>query len=67
MRIFSVNIRDISSGLSQVAIRTRISIGWLFGRNFPKNSLLFSAVVFLPLYAYIDTNHSDVGGDAHFM
>jgi hypothetical protein len=29
------------------------------------NSLLFSAVVVLPLY--IDTNHNDVGGDAHFM
>jgi hypothetical protein len=27
--------------------------------------LLFSAMVFLPLF--IDTNHNDVGGDAHFM
>jgi hypothetical protein len=48
-------------------VRTRISIGWLFMFNarIPQtscNSLLFSAMVFLPLY--ID---NDVGGDAHFM
>jgi hypothetical protein len=47
-----------------------VSIGWLFLFNagIPQtsyNSLLFSAVVFLPLH--IDTNHNDVGGDAHFM
>jgi hypothetical protein len=29
------------------------------------STLLFLAVVVLPLY--IDTNHNDVGGDAHFM
>jgi hypothetical protein len=45
-------------------------IGWLFLFNagIPQKSyniLLLSAVVFLPLY--IDTNHNDVGGDAHFM
>jgi hypothetical protein len=33
----------------------------------PKSLLvmLFLAVVFLPLY--IDTNHNDVGGGAHFI
>jgi hypothetical protein len=34
-------------------------------QNKSYNSLLFSAVVFLPLFA--DTNHNDVGSDAHFM
>jgi hypothetical protein len=44
--------------ISQVAIRTLISIGWLFmsWQEFPL--LLFLAVVFLPLH--IDANH-DVG------
>jgi hypothetical protein len=51
--------------------RTHISIGWLFLFNagIPKNILQFLALlgsgVGLPLY--IDTNHNDVGGDAHFM
>jgi hypothetical protein len=36
-------------------------------RGFPKNPTIpcSSRQVFLPLY--IDTNHNDVGGDAHFM
>jgi hypothetical protein len=51
-------------------VRTRISIGWLFLSNagIPHksyHSLLFSAVVFLPLF--INTKHNDVGGDAHVM
>jgi hypothetical protein len=60
-------VRPIAT-VSFKLVRTRISIGWLFPFNagIPQksyNSLLFSAVVFLPLY--IDTNHNDVGGDAH--
>jgi hypothetical protein len=46
------------------------SIGWLFLslQEFPESLhwvMLFPTVVFLPLY--IDTNHNDTGGDAHFM
>jgi hypothetical protein len=52
------------ANLFRVAIRTPISIGWLFlsWQEFPKSLLwvmLFLEVVFLPLY--IDTNHNDVG------
>jgi hypothetical protein len=57
--------------IGQLQVRNLyLSIDWLFQFNagIPKksyNSLLFSAVVFLPLY--IDTNHNDAGGDAQFM
>jgi exo-beta-1,3-glucanase (GH17 family) len=47
-----------------------LSIGWLFLINaeihqISYDILLFSAVVFLPLY--IDANNNDVGGDAHYV
>jgi hypothetical protein len=69
-----VGMRPIRASVAQTVyfklVGTRVSIGWLFLFNAgipPKsyNCLLFSAVVFLALY--IDTNHNDVGGDAHFM
>jgi hypothetical protein len=58
---------NCTSHVSFKLVRTPISIGWLFLFNagILKKSLLFSAVVFLPLY--IDTNPNDVGGDAHLM
>jgi hypothetical protein len=59
-------IRASVATVSAELVRTRISIGgWLFLFNGDSTkilqylSLLFSAVVFLPLY--IDTNHNDVG------
>jgi hypothetical protein len=62
--------RGSRSNLSFKLVGTHLSIGWLFLFNAgihkkSYNSLLFSAVVFLPLY--IDASHNDVGGDAHFM
>jgi hypothetical protein len=53
----------------RASVETIFQIGWLFLFNAEilkksHNSLLFSAVVFLPLY--INTNY-DVGGDAHFI
>jgi hypothetical protein len=48
---------------------TRISIGWLF-LSWPElsESLLW-VMLFLKWCppVYIDTNHNDAGGDAHFM
>jgi hypothetical protein len=63
-------IRASVATVSFKLVRTHISIGWLFLLNtwIPQkshNCLLFSAVVFLPLY--IDSYHNDVGGGAHFM
>jgi hypothetical protein len=62
--------RPISAAVATVSfklVRSRISIGWLClfnaGPQKSYNSSLFSAMVFLPLY--IDTNHNDVGSDAH--
>jgi hypothetical protein len=57
-------IRASVATVSFKSVRTCISFGWLFLLNAgipPKsyNSLLFSAVGFLPLYT--NTNHNDVG------
>jgi hypothetical protein len=70
--VISWRIRASVTTASFKFVRTRISIGWFirwFSVGFcstrgSPNILqfqLFSAVVFLPLLAYIDTNHNDAG------